>query len=113
MACGRGEDRRPLLRREERIHLDRRDRRHRPRSGGRDFGAAVHQPAAALHPVCAGGICLLDRRRRLEGRHSVVWTHPMKTILLRMLIAVVLATAAWLSWSESKLAARVAEAKQA
>jgi hypothetical protein len=37
----------------------------------------------------------------------------MKTILLRMLIAAVLATAAWLSWSESKLAARVAEAKQA
>ncbi|MEO7158027.1 MAG: hypothetical protein ABI039_10715 [Vicinamibacterales bacterium] len=36
----------------------------------------------------------------------------MKTILLRMLIAVVLATAAWLSWSESKLAAQVAEAKQ-
>jgi len=37
----------------------------------------------------------------------------MKTILLRMLIAVVLATAAWLSWSESTLAAQVAEAKQA
>ena len=37
----------------------------------------------------------------------------MKTILLRMLIAVVLAAAAWLSWSESKLAADVAEAKQA
>ncbi len=37
----------------------------------------------------------------------------MKTILFRMLIAVVLATAAWLSWSESKLTAQVAEAKQA
>ena len=37
----------------------------------------------------------------------------MKTILFRMLIAVVLAIAAWLSWSESTLAAQVAEAKQA
>ena len=31
---------------------------------------------------------------------------------LRLLIAVVLAAAAWLSWSESRLAARVADAKQ-
>ena len=81
------------------------DRRHRPRSGGRDLDAAVHQPAAALHPVCARGLCLLDRRRRPEGRHSVVWTHPMKTNPLRMLIAASSwSPAAWLSWSESKLA---------
>jgi len=36
----------------------------------------------------------------------------MRTVITRMLIAVVLAVAAWLSWSESKLAARVADAKQ-
>jgi hypothetical protein len=36
----------------------------------------------------------------------------MKTVISRMLIALVLAVAAWLSWSESKLAARVADAKQ-
>jgi hypothetical protein len=36
----------------------------------------------------------------------------MSTVITRMLIAVVLAIAAWLSWSESKLAARVAGAKQ-
>jgi hypothetical protein len=36
----------------------------------------------------------------------------MRTVITRMLIAVVLAVAAFLSWSESKLAARVADAKQ-
>jgi hypothetical protein len=36
----------------------------------------------------------------------------MKTTLLRMFIAGVLAAFAWLSWSESQLAARVADAKQ-
>ena len=36
----------------------------------------------------------------------------MRTVITRMLIAAVLAVAAWLSWSESKLAARVADAKQ-
>jgi hypothetical protein len=36
----------------------------------------------------------------------------MRTTVVRLLIAVVLMTAAWLSWSESRLAARVAEAKQ-
>ena len=37
----------------------------------------------------------------------------MSTVITRMLIAVVFAIAAWLSWSESQLAARVAESKQA
>ena len=36
----------------------------------------------------------------------------MKTTLVRMCAAVVVAAAAWLSWSESQLAARVADAKQ-
>ncbi|MBY0493641.1 MAG: hypothetical protein K2Y23_05460 [Cyanobacteria bacterium] len=36
----------------------------------------------------------------------------MKTVITRMLIAMALAIAAWLSWSESTLAARVAEARQ-
>ena len=36
----------------------------------------------------------------------------MNTVISRMLIAVALAAAAWLSWSESQLAARVADAKQ-
>lgn len=36
----------------------------------------------------------------------------MSTVITRMLVAVVFAIAAWLSWSESKLAARVAESKQ-
>lgn len=36
----------------------------------------------------------------------------MRTTLVRMCIAAVLAAAAWLSWSESRLAARVADAKQ-
>ena len=36
----------------------------------------------------------------------------MKTTFLRMLIAAVFAAFAWLSWSESRLAARVADAKQ-
>ena len=36
----------------------------------------------------------------------------MRTVITRMLIAVVLAVAAWLSWSESTLAARVAQARQ-
>ena len=36
----------------------------------------------------------------------------MRTVITRMLIAAVLAVAAWLSWSESNLAARVADAKQ-
>jgi hypothetical protein len=36
----------------------------------------------------------------------------MRTTVVRLLIAVVLITAAWLSWSESRLAARVADAKQ-
>ena len=36
----------------------------------------------------------------------------MKTTVVRMLIAIVLAAAAWLSWSESRLAARVADARQ-
>jgi hypothetical protein len=36
----------------------------------------------------------------------------MTTTLLRMFIAGLLAAAAWLSWSESRLAARVADAKQ-
>jgi hypothetical protein len=36
----------------------------------------------------------------------------MKTVITRMSIAVALALAAWLSWSESKLASQVAEAKQ-
>jgi len=36
----------------------------------------------------------------------------MRTVITRMLIAVALALAAWLSWSESKLASQVAEAKQ-
>ena len=36
----------------------------------------------------------------------------MNTVITRMLIAVALAVAAWLSWSESKLAARVADARQ-
>jgi hypothetical protein len=37
----------------------------------------------------------------------------MKTIITRLLIAAVLAVAAWLSWSESRLAADVADAQQA
>jgi hypothetical protein len=37
----------------------------------------------------------------------------MRTMLFRMLIAAVFAVAAWLSWSESKLAAQVADARQA
>ena len=37
----------------------------------------------------------------------------MKTIITRLLIAAILAVAAWLSWSESKLAAEVADARQA
>ena len=37
----------------------------------------------------------------------------MRTILIRMLIAAVFATAAWLSWSESNLAAEVADAREA
>ena len=85
---------------------------HRSRSRRRDLGPAVHEPAAALHAVCAGGVCVVDRRGRSEGRHSLVWTIAMRTVITRMLIAVVLAIAAWLSWSESKLAARVADAKQ-
>lgn len=36
----------------------------------------------------------------------------MRTVITRLLIAVVLASAAWLSWSESKLAAQVADARQ-
>ena len=36
----------------------------------------------------------------------------MRTVITRMLIAAALAVAAWLSWSESTLAARVADAKQ-
>jgi hypothetical protein len=36
----------------------------------------------------------------------------MKTTLVRMFIAGLLAAGAWLSWSESRLAARVADAKQ-
>lgn len=36
----------------------------------------------------------------------------MRTVITRLLIAVVLAIAAWLSWSESKVAAQVADAKQ-
>jgi len=36
----------------------------------------------------------------------------MSTVITRMLIAVVLAIAAWLSWSESRLAGRVADAKR-
>ena len=36
----------------------------------------------------------------------------MRTVITRLLIAFVLAIAAWLSWSESTLAARVADAKQ-
>ena len=36
----------------------------------------------------------------------------MKTTVIRLLIAVVLAGAAWLSWSESRLAAEVADARQ-
>ena len=36
----------------------------------------------------------------------------MRTVITRMLIAVVLAVAAWLSWSEATLAARVADARQ-
>jgi len=36
----------------------------------------------------------------------------MKTTVVRLLIAVVLVAAAWLSWSESQLAARVADARQ-
>ena len=36
----------------------------------------------------------------------------MRTVITRLLIAVALAVAAWLSWSESTLAARVASAKQ-
>jgi len=36
----------------------------------------------------------------------------MNTVITRMLTAVALAVAAWLSWSESKLAAQVADAKQ-
>ncbi len=36
----------------------------------------------------------------------------MTTTLLRMMMAGVLAAAAWLSWSESRLSARVADAKQ-
>ena len=36
----------------------------------------------------------------------------MKTILFRFLIAAVFAAAAWLSWSESTLVSRVADAKQ-
>jgi hypothetical protein len=36
----------------------------------------------------------------------------MRTLITRMLIAFVLAMAAWLSWSESTLAARVAQARQ-
>jgi len=36
----------------------------------------------------------------------------MRTVISRILIAVALAVAAWLSWSESTLAARVADAKQ-
>jgi hypothetical protein len=36
----------------------------------------------------------------------------MRTVITRLLIAIVLAVAAWLSWSESTLAARVADARQ-
>ena len=36
----------------------------------------------------------------------------MRTVITRLSIAAVLAVAAWLSWSESTLAARVADAKQ-
>src|SRR6185503_21340341 len=62
--------------------------------------------------VCAGGVYAVDRRGRPEGRHSLVWTVAMSTVITRMLIAVALAVAAWLSWSESKLTAQVADAKQ-
>ena len=36
----------------------------------------------------------------------------MRTVITRLLVAVVLAVAAWLSWSESQLAAQVADARQ-
>jgi len=36
----------------------------------------------------------------------------MKTVVTRFAVALVLAIAAWLSWSEARLAARVAEARQ-
>ena len=36
----------------------------------------------------------------------------MKTVVTRLIIAVVLVAAAWLSWSEARLAARVADARQ-
>lgn len=37
----------------------------------------------------------------------------MRTILIRVFVAAIFAVAAWLSWSESKLAANVADARQA
>ena len=36
----------------------------------------------------------------------------MKTVITRLIIAVILASAAWLSWREAKLTARVASAKE-
>ena len=36
----------------------------------------------------------------------------MKAVVSRLLIALVLFAAAWLSWSEARLAARVADARQ-
>ena len=36
----------------------------------------------------------------------------MKTVVTRLLVAIVLSAAAWLSWSEARLAARVADARQ-
>ena len=36
----------------------------------------------------------------------------MKTVITRLIIAVILAAGAWLSWSEAKLTARVATAKE-
>jgi len=37
----------------------------------------------------------------------------MRTVLIRVFVAAIFAVAAWLSWSESKLAAHVADARQA
>ncbi len=36
----------------------------------------------------------------------------MKTVVTRLIVAIVLSAAAWLSWSEARLAARVADARQ-
>ena len=104
------EDRRQVLRRQRREEPARRDRRHRPGVDRHHPGQAVQQPAAALRGLRAGrgrpvdGCRAAEAGRTRTSRGSPDGEAMLKTVVGRLVLAVVAVAAGIICWNQSRRA---------